>query len=86
MVDNDGVFHQGFVPLQAADWLAYELNLATQKFEDGNLQSENELRWPMREFLKGPPGYLGTYLPENLKELQNKITQWAIAAGLPYKK
>jgi hypothetical protein len=85
---EDGTIQAGFVPLQAADWLAYELNLATQKYYDGKLESETDLPWPMQEFLSYPPGYMGIYTSENLKEmesgleLQKKIVEWEIAAGL----
>ncbi|GEM_PF-3888161 len=89
---EDGIIQAGFIPLQAADWLAYELNLATQKFYEGKLEYLSDLRWPMQEFLQYPPGYLGVYTPENLKEmesgieLQKKIIEWEVTTGLAKKR
>lgn len=86
---KDGLVQSGFVPLQAADWLAYELNLATQRFIDGKLESESQLRWPMQEFLRAPFGYMGTYTPENFADMESQfkirkeIEEWANALGLP---
>jgi len=62
-----------FVPLQAADWLAYEANKMAAKFGEGTLQSESQLRWPMREFWQYPPGPLGVYTPEDIKEVEKKV-------------
>jgi len=85
---DGGIVQPGYVPLQAADWLAYELNLATQRFSGGKLESESQLRWAMQEFIRYPPGYLGLYTPKDLKEmeagieLQKKIVEWEVAIGL----
>jgi hypothetical protein len=63
-----------YIPLQAADWLAYELNKMVGKFgETGNLESESQLRWPMREFLRYPPGPLGFYSPKDIREMEKKV-------------
>jgi hypothetical protein len=62
-----------YIPLQAADWLAYELNKMAGKFGGGDLVSESQLRWPMREFLRYPPGPLGFYTPEDIKEMEKKV-------------
>jgi hypothetical protein len=61
------------IPLQAADWLAYEANKMAARFGEGNLQSESQLRWPMREFWRYPPGPLGVYTPEDIKEMEKKV-------------
>lgn len=84
---NDGTIENGFIPLQAADWFAWELNRATRDFY-GRLDSESQLRWPMQQFLRHPSGYMGMYSLENLKEmndaiaLQNELVAWEAAASL----
>jgi len=84
----DGRVEPGFIPLQAADWLAYEVNWATQKFFGGKLEEFSQLRWPMQEFEKYPLGYMGIYTPEDLKEmeegfeLQKKLIEWEGSIGL----
>jgi hypothetical protein len=88
---DDGMIEPGFVPLQAGDWLAWEINRATKDAYDGKLKSVESLRWPMREFLGCPLGRMGIYEPRNVTELetgldlQNKISAWATAAGLDKK-
>lgn len=83
----DGEVVAGFVPLQAADWLANEVNRMAKQFP-GTLESIEQLRWPMREFTQYPPGFMGTYTPENLKEMesgieiQKKLTEWEKVVGL----
>jgi len=62
-----------FIPLQAADWLAYELNKMSAKFGEGSLESESQLRWPMREFWRYPPGPVGVYTPEDIREMEKKV-------------
>ncbi len=87
---EDGSIVHGFVPLQAADWLAWELNRAAR---DGYIKPklESELRWPMQQFFGRPDGYLGVYTPENLKamddmvSLEKKIISWETALGLAKK-
>jgi hypothetical protein len=75
------------VPLQAADWLAWEVNRATQTFYEDKLESEEEMRWPMQEFLR-LHGYMGVYTPENIQDMEanidiaKRITDWQIGAGL----
>jgi hypothetical protein len=87
IVEN-GDFVHGFVPLQAADWLAWEINRAARDFYPEKLESESQLRWPMQQLLRKPEGYIGIYTLENLRkmddmiELENKITNWEIAVGL----
>lgn len=62
-----------FVPLQAADWFAYEVNKMAAKYGDGSLGSTSQLRWPMREFLQYPPGPMGVFLEGNIQDLQMKM-------------
>jgi hypothetical protein len=84
---DEGVEY-GFVPLQAADWLAWELNRAARDFYPDKLSSESQLRWPLREFLGRPDGYLGIYTPDNLDamhnmlKLESEIDSWVTALGL----
>ena len=88
-----GFTEHGFVPLQAADWLAWELNRAARDFDSYNkgIGPEPHLRWPMERFLERPDGYLGVYTPENLKDMDNmialekKIVSWGTAIGIPQK-
>jgi hypothetical protein len=61
------------IPLQAADWLAYELNKAVGKFGQGTLESESQLRWPMREFLTYPPGPIGVYTSDDIREMEKNV-------------
>lgn len=70
---EDDSIEYGFVPLQAADWLAWELNKATRDFYGKGIESESQLRWPMQQFLGRPDGFMGIYTPENLKEMDNRI-------------
>lgn len=78
-VREDGGIDYGFVPLQAADWLAYELSNATEKHEGGRL---GEFRWPLQQFerIHGEPT---TYTEKDMEQmdvnlkLNRKITEWA---------
>jgi hypothetical protein len=84
---KDGTIESGFVPLQAADWLAWEVNRATQTFYEDKLESEDEMRWPMQEFLR-LHGYMGVYTPENIQDMEanidvtKRITDWQVETGL----
>lgn len=84
---EDGTFVSGYIPLQAADWLANEVNRMAKQFP-GTLESLEQLRWPMREFYQYPHGFMGYYTPENLQVMemgigvQEKIKKWEIATGL----
>ncbi len=84
---DDGTIDYGFVPLQAADWLAWEINRAVRDLDKGRIQVESELRWPMQEFLRHPTGYLGQYTLQNLKEMDTmlevteKLGSWAEGFG-----
>lgn len=91
VVRPDGMIERGFVPLQAADWLAWELNRGSRDADSGAIKSENELRWPMQEFLGNPAGHLGFYSAENLASLDNMIAlesaivSWEKSVGLEKK-
>jgi len=84
---NDGTMEYGYVPLQAADWLAYELSIAIKQIEAGQIQEIAQLRWPMQEFfhIHGNPG---VYATDNIQELETslgtvkKINEWEKATGL----
>lgn len=54
-------------PLQAADWLAYELFLASK--------TQEPTRWAIREFLT-TPGYdgIGIHSPADIRMLRNQLT------------
>jgi hypothetical protein len=84
---DDGTIEYGFVPLQAADWLAWEINRAVRDLDNGRIHEESQLRWPMQEFLRHPTGYLGQYTLQNLKEMDTmlevteKLTSWVEGLG-----
>ncbi|MBI4431464.1 MAG: hypothetical protein HY587_07110 [Candidatus Omnitrophica bacterium] len=54
----------GFTPLQAADFLAYEITKGCKEMKN----RKRDPRWGLEELLK-IPGPLGTYDPENLEAL-----------------
>lgn len=58
---SEGANQEGLTPLQAADWLAYEIFKASK--------AEGVYRWPMLEFLNSP-GRLGIYEPDDVKALE----------------
>jgi len=84
---EDGTMEYGYVPLQAADWLAYELSIAIKQIDAGEIQEIAQLRWPMQEFsrIQGNPG---VYATDNIQELEislgtiQKINEWEKATGL----
>ena len=88
---DDGGIDYGFVPLQAADWLAWELNRAARDFFPEKLESHSQLRWPMQQFLGKPDGKIGIYTFENLKDmdkmiaLENEIASWEASIGISTK-
>jgi hypothetical protein len=69
---DDGIKVYGFVPLQASDWLAYELGLSVRRMEIGRVTKFSELRWPMREFTH-ILGDAGTYYAHDIKEVEKKL-------------
>jgi hypothetical protein len=58
---KDGLIIEGLTPLQAADWLAYEIFKASK--------AAGVYRWPMIEFLSSP-GHLGIYEIDDVKALE----------------
>jgi len=85
---GDGVLEHGFIPLQAADWLAWEINRVTRDADAGKLGAESEMRWPMQQFMRKPIGPMGIYTAENfglldsMIELESKIVAWETQLGL----
>jgi hypothetical protein len=69
---SDGIIIPGFVPLQAADWLAYELGLLYRHYCEGKLKSPSNIRWPMRQFLR-LKGDARSYESENIKDVETKF-------------
>ena len=74
---DEGVFRPGFVPLQAADWLAYELAIATRDLieERRAIESTADLRWPLQQFLE-KPGNHGVFTVANMEEFERKIEMY----------
>ena len=87
----DGSVVKRFVPLQAADWLAYELSLAAKKYCIGPLSGKlgpiSDLRWPMQQFMN-IQGVPGIYAAEEIEEVEKKLkllgelTNWARSHNL----
>jgi len=73
---KDGLVEQTVVPLQAADWLAYESFLAMKK--------ENMDRWARQEF-ETTPGEVVVYLASGLKEMQEILAMDATLSGQMFK-
>jgi hypothetical protein len=71
-IQDDGLKIYGFIPLQAADWLAYELGLSVRQMESGKVKKISELRWPMREFM-AIKGDAGTYYAHDIKDVESKL-------------
>jgi hypothetical protein len=57
-----------FTPLQAADFLAYEVFVGCKDMDE----RKRKPRWGVEEFLK-MPGNLGIYEPENLEEMSRNL-------------
>jgi hypothetical protein len=62
-----GVLIPAFIPLQAADFLAYEIYLEVDRIAKGD--NIHPKRWALTEFDK-MPGDIGTWKEEDLKRLQ----------------
>jgi hypothetical protein len=69
---DDGTVVHGYTPLQAADWLAYELSLSVQWMEDDKAHQLSDFRWPMQEFVS-IPGPLGTYTASDINGLEKGL-------------
>ena len=70
---DDGTIEYGFVPLQAADWLAWEINRATQSLYSGKIDSLEETRWPMQQFLTPPSPFFRIYALEDFNKMNDMI-------------
>lgn len=62
---KDGLIEKGVIPLQAADWLAYESFIAMKK--------ESLDRWARQEF-DSTPGDIGVYLPSGIQQIQDILS------------
>ena len=71
-IQEDGSTICGLIPLQAADWLAYELGLSVRQMESGRVKKMSDLRWPMQEFTR-ILGDAGTYDTRDIKEVERKL-------------
>lgn len=71
-IQDGGLKIHGFIPLQAADWLAYELGLSIRHLESGKLKKYSNLRWPMQEFTH-ILGDAGTYYANEVREVERKL-------------
>jgi hypothetical protein len=86
-LQEDGIMANGFIPLQAADWLAYELGLSVRQIESGKIKKISDLRWPMQELMR-VKGDAGTYHTKDIKDVErkleilNKIPDWEKPTGL----
>jgi len=82
----NGHVQRGFVPFQAADWLAYELNALAKFAEENKNLTMADLRWPIQEFnrILGEPGIYteeDTDRLEHMLRLSGKIDDWAKGFG-----
>jgi hypothetical protein len=68
---KDGITHNAFTPLQAADILAYEVHKPYRDLATGSLVER--FRWGFEELSK-IPGVVGHYSPENIETLNNMLT------------
>lgn len=69
-------YQKGAAPLQAADWLAYEMFQAAKRlFMNEALDRDRPLRWGWTEFDK-IPGVAGFYSPTDLLELQDNLESY----------
>lgn len=86
---EDGEIEHAFIPLQAADWLAWEINRATRDSYGGKIHSEADMRWPMRQFFSRPSPFMGIHTSAELKasndmiKLINRIPDLAEALTSP---
>lgn len=87
IVLDDGITRYGFVPLQAADWLAYELRLALQHLDEGRVTNENGFRWPYKQFVS-ILGDAATFTANNIVDAEQKLAslkaepEWDKVAGI----
>jgi hypothetical protein len=76
----DGITLPAFTPLQAADFLAYEIFSSVKKTETTG--SSDDLRWAMEEFIKTPIGHPGIYEVEDLARISNMSLGYRIFTDL----
>jgi hypothetical protein len=85
----DGITLPAFTPLQAADFLAYEIFSSVKKTETTG--SSDDLRWAMEEFIKTPIGHPGIYEVEDLERMDmmikvsQEVERLARLLGIPEK-
>lgn len=79
---KDGIEVAGFVPLQASDWLAWELNRAFRDLHEGRASGDGDLRWPMRQFFRHPSPHMAVVGSEELKSTDGVISAIDRVIGL----
>lgn len=67
-----GNVRRGFVPLQASDWLAYELGLAIRQMDAGKIKNIKSFRWPFHEFQR-ILGDAGTFRTKDIADAEQKL-------------
>jgi hypothetical protein len=86
-VRPNGTMAYGYIPLQAADWLAYEISVAEKYLQEGKIDELSDLRWPMQQFLR-IPGEPTIYDEEDMSrfekglDLIKKIGIWERKLGV----
>ena len=70
---TDGTSEKGFIPLQAADWLAWEVNRLVRDIQAGKIHSEAGMRWPMQQFISRPSPYMTYVSSEELKHTNDML-------------
>lgn len=71
---GDGVIVPGFIPLQAADWLAWEVNRAFKDAREHGITDEREMRWPMQRFFSRPSPYMSYVSSEELGKMDELLS------------
>jgi hypothetical protein len=72
-MEKDGKITPGYSPLQAADWIAYEIFIACKRRQlYGNSPHE---RWAFQQFNK-MPGEFGMYSEADMTRLNNMVTEY----------
>jgi hypothetical protein len=86
-VSVDGITRYGFIPLQAADWLAYELSLFIRQLSSGRIKASRDVRWPFQQFMR-ILGDAGTYYAKEIKDAEAKLNalkidpEWDSSGGI----
>lgn len=71
---GDGVIISGFIPLQASDWLAWEVNRAFRDARDLGITDEYKMRWPMQQFLSWPSPHMTYVSSEELGQTDDMLS------------